>query len=252
MDGLFSRASTYVNFPCYNNSQNERSVGFASLAGFPQVQGAINCTHMAIREPPEQPGAFINCKRFCSINVQLVCNYKKRFIQICARFPGSCHDAFILRQSNIPNLFLPGNRLKGRLVGDKGYPLQIWFMTPVRNPTNETQACYNESHMPTRCVIEQAIGVLKMCFRCLDRSGGTLQYSPARVSRMIVVCSALHNIAQQQGLEVENDQGAYQSSSDDETIEEEGEEEEEDKEQFEGGGTHSQTSRVHCCSGCQG
>ncbi|XP_067845684.1 putative nuclease HARBI1 [Heptranchias perlo] len=252
MDGLFGRMSTNVNFPCNDNNQNERAVRFAFLVGFPQVQGAIDCTHVAIRAPPEQPGVSVNHKGFCSINVQLVCNHKKKFMQVCAKFPGSRHNAFILRKSNIPNLFLPGNRHKLGLqlknselkslelqalaadAGDKGHPLQTCLMINVRNPNNEAQERYNESHMTTRCVIKQAIGILKMRFRCLARSGGALQYSPARVSRMIVVCCVLHNMVQQRELVMEDDQSAHQSSSDEENIEEE-EEVDEDNEQYEDG-----------------
>ncbi|XP_067852020.1 putative nuclease HARBI1 [Heptranchias perlo] len=197
MDGLFAKASASVNFPHDDNSQNERAVGFASLAGFPWVQHAIKCTHGAIRGPQHEPGVFINQKGFHSINARLVCNHKKRFLQVCTRFPGSCHDAFILCQSIIPDLFQTGDRVKGRLIGDKGYPLKTWPITLVRDPTNEAQERYNQSHTTTKCVIEQAIGMLMMSFRCLDRSGGARQYSPSRVSRIIVVCCVLHNIAQQ-------------------------------------------------------
>ncbi|XP_067824353.1 putative nuclease HARBI1 [Heptranchias perlo] len=172
MDGLFARAERYVNSPCDDNSQNERALGFASLAVFPKVQGAVDSTHVAIRGTPDQPGAIINRKGFHSINVQLMCKHKKRFLQVCTRFPGSCHDAFILRQSNIPNLFVSGTGLKQWVLGDKGYPLQTWLMTPLRNPTNEPQECSNDSHLTTGCVIEQTISTLKMRCRCLGRSGG--------------------------------------------------------------------------------
>ncbi|XP_067841363.1 putative nuclease HARBI1 [Heptranchias perlo] len=226
------QVSTDVTFPHIDSSHNECAVGFASLAGFPQVLGAIDCAHVAIRGPSHEPGVFINRKGFHSINVQLVCNHKKRFMQVCTRFPGSGHDDFILWQSNIPNLFLPGARLKGWLVGDKGYSLQTWLMTPVRNPINEAQERFNQSHITTRCVIRQATGKLKMHFRCLDRFGGALQYSPVSMSRIIGVCCVLHDIAQQRGLEVEKDQVAHQSSSDDEDVEEEEEEMDQDEEQY--------------------
>ncbi|XP_067855250.1 putative nuclease HARBI1 [Heptranchias perlo] len=174
----FARTEWYVNFPCNDISQNERAFGLTCLVGFPQLQGANDCTHMAIRAPPDQPGACVSPKGFHPISVQLVCKHKKRFMQVCARFHGSSHDAFILWQSNIPDLFVPGTSLKGWLLGNKGYPLQTWLVTPLRNPTsNEQQERHNANHMSTRCVTEQAIGMLKMHFRCLDRSGGALRGS---------------------------------------------------------------------------
>ncbi|XP_067833072.1 putative nuclease HARBI1 [Heptranchias perlo] len=170
-EGLFARVLDYVNFPCDDISQTERAVGFNSLAGFPRVQVTIDCTHIAIRGPAHEPGLFVDQKAYHSINVQLVCDLWKRFLQMCAKFPGSCHDSFSLLESNIPALFHAQDRLKSWLLGDKGYPQQTRLMTPMRNPTNEAQQQYNDSHIMTRSVIEQAIGMLKMCFRCMDRTG---------------------------------------------------------------------------------
>ncbi|XP_067837836.1 E3 ubiquitin/ISG15 ligase TRIM25-like [Heptranchias perlo] len=74
---------------------------------------------------------------------------EKRFLHVCTRFPGSCHDSFILRESNIPALFHAPNRLKGWLLGDKGNLLQSWLMIPVRNPISEAQSQCNDSHITT-------------------------------------------------------------------------------------------------------
>ncbi|XP_067846423.1 putative nuclease HARBI1 [Heptranchias perlo] len=71
-------------------------------------------------------------------------------------------------ESNIPALFHTQNRLKGWLLGDKRFPLQTWLMTPLRNPINEAQQQYSDSHTTTRSVIEQAIGLLKMRFQYPD------------------------------------------------------------------------------------
>ena len=38
-----------------------------------------------------------------------------------------------------------------------------------------------------------------MRFRCLDRSGGTLQYSPQKVPAFFVACCVLHNISMNHG-----------------------------------------------------
>lgn len=68
-------------------------------------------------------------------------------------------------------------------------------MTPFLNPANNGEMKYNGAHTKTRRVIECAFGKLKSRFRCLDRSGGELQFSPERCSNIIMACSVLHNIA---------------------------------------------------------
>ena len=60
----------------------------------------------------------------------------------------------------------------GWLLGDSGYPLETCLMTPVIGTTTNQQNKYNFAHTHSRVVIENSFGVLKMRYRCLDRSAG--------------------------------------------------------------------------------
>lgn len=74
-------------------------------------------------------------------------------------------------------------------------------MTPVLNPTTPGEHRYNVAHIRTRNIVERTFGMLKSRFRCLDRTGGALLYSPEKVAQITVVCCILHNIAKRHGLE---------------------------------------------------
>jgi len=50
-------------------------------------------------------------------------------------------------------------------IGDSGYPLRPWLLTPINNPITEAEKYYNTKHMSTRSLIERCNGVLKMRFR---------------------------------------------------------------------------------------
>ncbi|XP_067860672.1 putative nuclease HARBI1 [Heptranchias perlo] len=217
-DGLFARAGRYVNFPCDDNSQNERALRFTSLVGA-RCHRWQSEHHQINQEYSSTASDFIPSMFSWCVTIRK---------GSCRSAPDSLGDAFILRQSNNPDLFVPGTSLEGWLLGDKGYPLQTWLMTALRNPTNEHQQRYDDSHVTARCVIEQAISMLKVHFRCLDRTGGSLQYSPVEVSRIIAVCCVLHNMAKQRGLEVEKEQAAQYSSSDEDSNGEEEEDEEDE------------------------
>ncbi|XP_067885131.1 putative nuclease HARBI1 [Heterodontus francisci] len=161
-NALIKRAGDYVCNRTDPDSQSERAIRFVTITGFPRVQGVIDCTLVAIKALMDQPAAFIN------INVQLVCDHQKCFLQVW-------------------------------IFGNKVYLLKTWLLVPVRNPCNAVEECSNNCHGFTRVIIEQAIGLLKMRFCCLLRSGGALQYGPVRVSPIMVVCCAMHYLAVQKG-----------------------------------------------------
>lgn len=54
------------------------------------------------------------------------------------------------------------------LLGDSGYALRSWLLTPVENAAANTPAFqYDMGHRRTRCIIERCNGGLKTRFRCL-------------------------------------------------------------------------------------
>nr|CAI5826194.1 unnamed protein product [Callosobruchus analis] len=171
--------------------------------GFPGIIGCIDCTHVAIVSPhqqhPDYPEhLYINRKHYHSINVQLICDSNLRILNINARYPGSTNDAFIWNNSNVKTFM---EQLHGHgensfyLLGDSGYPLRPWLLTPLQYETqpNSPEDRYNNAHKVTRCTIERCNGVLKSRFRCLLRHR-VLHYGPETASQITNACAVLHNI----------------------------------------------------------
>ncbi|XP_063811615.1 putative nuclease HARBI1 [Pseudophryne corroboree] len=184
----------YIKFPETDSECQEIKLGFYNKYKFPNVLGAIDCTHVQIRPPRNSEECFRNRKQFHSLNVQAVCDVNMRFLNIFVGFPGSSHDSFILSQSSLFDKFETGNMPGGWLLGDAGYPNKPWLLTPLSNPVGRAEKRYQEKHIASRGVIERAFGVLKSRFRCLDTSGGALLYSPSKVCGMVNACCILHNI----------------------------------------------------------
>nr|XP_034334755.1 putative nuclease HARBI1 [Crassostrea gigas] len=103
--------------------------GFSDIAGFPNVIGAIDGTHIRIKSPSLDEHLYVNRKDYHSTNVQAVCDSKLRFMNIVAKWPGSTHNSFILENSALKDMFERG------AIPDSGYPLRPWLLTPVLNPT---------------------------------------------------------------------------------------------------------------------
>jgi len=73
------------------------------------------------------------------------------------------------------------------LLGDSGYPLLPFLMTPKLNqPSRSPGALNTDAHARARCSVERTIGVLKGRWRCLRKERG-LHYSPEFAGN--VICS---------------------------------------------------------------
>ncbi|KAG5870318.1 hypothetical protein JTB14_038401 [Gonioctena quinquepunctata] len=182
----------YIHFPSTVREIAVAKNRFFERFNFPGIVGCIDCTHIAIVPPPANdlvyPGlAFINRKNYHSINCQIVCDADLKIRHINARYPGSVHDAAIWIVSNLREFLLENfHNARDRhtwLLGDSGYPLQPFLLTPIVGADpNTPDGRYTESHVRTRNVVERCIGVLKAYFRCL-RKDRVLHYKPDKLPK---------------------------------------------------------------------
>ncbi|XP_022175254.1 putative nuclease HARBI1 [Myzus persicae] len=183
--------SKFIYFP--KNVVDMRKVvnGFYSLCRFPKVVGAVDCTHVKIQSPGgDNAETFRNRKGYFSINTQCICNPWLKIMDIVARWPGSSRDQIIFDNSLIKSKF-ENEIIKGYLLGDGGYEVKPYLMTPLLNPTTRSQQLYNESQIRTRNVIERCFGVHKRRFPVLSKGITT---SLINTQAIIVSCAIIHNI----------------------------------------------------------
>ena len=190
VSAICTHSREFITLP-ENLSLEENYRGFYSMAGFPRVCGCIDGTHIRILAPHDNPLDYINRKGFHSINIQAVCDHRGIFTNIVARWPGSSHDSWILRQSDLWNQFErhPG---QGYLLGDAGYPCRPWLLTPYTNPNTVPRQRFNDAHKRTRVLIEQSFGRWKRRFGILHSE---IRTSPEKVCKIVGACAILHNIA---------------------------------------------------------
>lgn len=172
--------------------------GFWQKYRFPGIIECIDCTHVAIVAPPTYHPEFpehiyVNRKGYHSINVQLICDSNMKIIHVNAKYAGSTHDSYIWNNCN----FLPVlKELHNRghtfyLLGDSGYALRPWLLTPVMNAEpNSPEDRYNRAQRQIRSLIERTNGLLKSRFRCLLKHR-VLHYKPDVASRIINACVVL-------------------------------------------------------------
>uniref|UniRef100_UPI00398EEFA3 putative nuclease HARBI1 n=1 Tax=Pristiophorus japonicus TaxID=55135 RepID=UPI00398EEFA3 len=174
-DAILRRGDQFIRFDLSAPQQREeRALAFYRIAGFPKVIAAIDGTHVALKAPSSNAVRFIKRKGYHSLNAVIACDAKIRILSMNTGHCGSSPDSFVLQHCNLYdclNQLPPGSAW---ILGDKGYPLKTWLMTPYRRTNNEARERYNQAHVGTRQVVERTIGVLKSRFRCLDKSEGAL------------------------------------------------------------------------------
>ena len=103
------------------------------------VVGVIDGCHIPIQSPGGNDAElFRNRKGFFSINVQGICDANLNFTNIVARWYGSAHDSRVFENSNVFSE-LESGEAPAMLLGDSGYPLLPFLMTPLKKPTTNAE-----------------------------------------------------------------------------------------------------------------
>ncbi|CAM4635429.1 unnamed protein product [Leuciscus chuanchicus] len=173
--------------------------GFAGLArhrAFLKAAGAIDGCHVRIKPPSGPDGqCYRNRKLFPSIILQAVCDHQGRFIDTYVGWPGSVHDARVLRHSPLfrRSVYPPPGQF---ILADGGYPcLQhpLPLITPYKRPVRGVGAQrFNVHHSRARSIIERAFGMMKTRFRAIFLQA--LEVHHTFVPHVITACAILHNI----------------------------------------------------------
>ncbi|XP_045107147.1 putative nuclease HARBI1 [Portunus trituberculatus] len=125
----------FISFPTNPDGIAAKKAEFAHIAGFPEVVGATDGTHVRIVAPKEQEEVYVNRKGYHSINVQVIFDANYQILDILAKWPGSVHDARILSGSGVTAIFERGHvQGNSHLLGDSGYPSKPWLLTPYLRP----------------------------------------------------------------------------------------------------------------------
>ena len=226
---IAKRATEFIKFPETEQEVLQSIRLFTNKSPFPQVVGAIDGSHIALKTVPvNERIEYFNRKQDYSIVIQGVADASFKFLDVSTGYPGSIHDARILRLSKLHREIDQGNLLKEPskqiggsevgplLVGDSAYPLSVWLMKPFKQTRTltESQLRYNRALSQARVVIEQAFGILKGRWRCLYKP---MEEKTSRVPVTVMACCVLHNICIDVGdpslIDIdEDDDGMDQSS----------------------------------------
>ena len=153
-------ANQFIYMPRNRAEEEAIKSKFYGIAGFPGVLGCIDGSHIPIIASSREECAYINRKNFHSINVQGVCDPNMIFEDVVAKWPRSHQDSFILQSSALYQKFDNNSFGDAWLLGDSGYPLKKWLMTPLSNPVSFPEQKYNITHQKTRLLLRGHLELL--------------------------------------------------------------------------------------------
>ena len=223
---IIRRKDVFIKFPVDEEDVTLAIRRMKSIAGLPNVIGAIDGSHVQIKAPQTCHEDYFNRKQNYSINLQGTVDGTAMFIDVSTGWPGSMHDARVLRLSSLyrkatngeilsePEKSFEGIAVRPLLLGDSAYPLLSWLIGPYPQSATLTrdQARFNKAMNKSRVVVERAFGKLKCRWRCLLK---VLEEGTGKVPLTILACCILHNICLLRGDALENDESDDDDDDDD-------------------------------------
>ena len=198
----------YVRLPTTESEVKDKTSQFFNRYYLPQCLGAVDGTHIEIKQPSRNATDFINQKSRFSINVQACCNCSCQFMDVVVKWPGSVHDARMFINSSLNEKLKNGvipkcskstvegeNPIQVYILGDPAYPLLPYLMKEYANGGSTAQEQYFGYKLcSARNVIECAFGRLKARFSALRRP---MDINMDDLPTVIYSCFVLHNFCEQ-------------------------------------------------------
>ena len=198
-EAINRRKNDFIFFPNHEDDVQETINKFAEKVDL----GAIDGTHVEIKAPLLSPADCCNRKQKYSIVTQAVAGSRMLLMDISTGWPGSIHDARVLRLSRIfreiengtiltrPVEVINGTNVRPLILGDPAYSLCPRLMTAfsTTGALTAAQQRFNYRLSKARVIIERAFGKLKSRWRCLLK-----QLEKSCVPKTIITCCILHNI----------------------------------------------------------
>ncbi|XP_017468428.1 PREDICTED: putative nuclease HARBI1 [Rhagoletis zephyria] len=147
----------------------------------------------------------------------MICDPNLKILNVNAKYPGARDDSYIWSSSAVRRVmqrsYENGNH-NLFLIGDSGYPLEPWPITPLQNqPEGSHKFRYNEALCKVGNPIERLFGVLKGTWRYLSQKR-VLLYDPGFAGKVVNACAVLHNIRLGEQQTNEHDNFATESGAD--------------------------------------
>jgi hypothetical protein len=203
---LSSLARRKISFSSIPREELERiAEGFEYISVFPNVVGAIDGCLVKVQRPLDYEGWYCR-KGFTAMNMQAICDHNMKILSYSIM--SGCHNDKLLwshskvgqKCSSNSSSVIPSGY---HLIGDSGYTLYPWLLTPFLDDSDPVKRRYNYKLSSTRMKIENCFGLLKNRWRIL-KSELSMKSMHGNV-QIVESCIFLHNFCITEGDDVQID-----------------------------------------------
>ena len=203
VDAIHNCLALDIQYPSDHNQQLAMANEFKdriSKADFDNCAGAIDCMLVWIHRPSEMDLGCGTSKFMCGrkkkfgINLQAVCDAKRRFADVCAGHPGSASDFGVFKECELRSVLERDGFLAPGLClyGDCAYVNTNYMVTPFKGVSGGTKDDYNFCHSQVRITIECAFGMLVHRWGCL-RKAMPVNFTVQKINSLVLALCKLHN-----------------------------------------------------------
>ncbi|CBI31718.3 unnamed protein product, partial [Vitis vinifera] len=208
VESMEVRGLHHLQWPSTEADMEETKSSFEKIRGLPNCCGAVDTTHisMSLSTMGTSNKVWIDHQKKHSMILQAIVDPEMRFRDVITGWPGSLSESCVLQNSGFFKLSEEGKRLNGKMielsegtylreyiVGDAGFPLLPWLLTPYQGKgLSDFQSEFNKRHFATRMVARRALARLKEMWRIIQ--GVMWRPDTNKLPRIILVCCLLHNI----------------------------------------------------------
>ena len=160
------------------------------------------------------------------MNLQGIVDSNLKIIHATVGYPGSIHDARVLRLSGLyelaeneqilsgPTCNINGTEVRPLLASDSAYPLTNWLVKPYpdRGRLTPEQRKFNIKFSALRSVVERAFGTLKARWRIALKK---VEQKTSTLKKTLIAACVFHNICIERGDLYDTDGNDSDDSSDD-------------------------------------
>ena len=204
VDRLYELRNDYIKFPTTVAETSASIATYMPLSNPPNIAGAIDGTHIKIKTAKNRGVDYLSRYQQNDVAVQALVSGKGAFMGVAAGFPGSMHDARVLRNSITyekvehgdilaagPIHRVDRSEIQPYLVGDSAHPLSPWLQKPFPEGTRDPDEIrFNQELSSARVQVECAFGILKSRWRILM----SMEESKVQlISKIILAFAFLHN-----------------------------------------------------------